>query len=296
MLHLCLNGSQDICDLVLALLKDQVHSLSPWVDIRTQKQLLKAIPRSVKTLITTFDLDPSIHRYFTCPKCFALVKAPTRNEEIVEEMVCQHRETPASPRCNEKMTRSRTSGGKETHRPVKEYYHQDMTDWIGRFICRPDIELTYRRRKAEFQDRARRAQGTEQSSAQSTTKVVGDILESPGLEDFVWPDGKRWYNCPDNEYRFYFTLSGDGFNSFSNKEAKQTASSTGIYLFCNNLPLDERQKPENVYLVGVIPGPDKPSTSQINHYISLLVDDLLQFWTTGVQYTQTHGSPKGVLV
>ncbi|OSD08116.1 hypothetical protein PYCCODRAFT_1358106 [Trametes coccinea BRFM310] len=42
-----------------------------------------------------------------------------------------------------------------------------------------------------------------------------------------------------------------------------------------------------MYLVGVIPGPSKPSTDQINHFLRLLVDELLLFWIPGVYYSQT---------
>ncbi|KAI0715176.1 hypothetical protein C8Q76DRAFT_618720 [Earliella scabrosa] len=51
-----------------------------------------------------------------------------------------------------------------------------------------------------------------------------------------------------------------------------------------------------MYLVGVIPGPKKPSTVEINHFTSLLVDELLLFWTPGVRYSRTSLCPCGVLV
>ncbi|RXW23262.1 hypothetical protein EST38_g2593 [Candolleomyces aberdarensis] len=92
----------------------------------------------------------------------------------------------------------------------------------------------------------------------------------------------------------YYVHQGDGFNPFFNRESKQTVTSTGLYLFCLNLPLEERQKPQNIYLAGVIPGPDKPSTTQINHFTSLVVDDFLVFWETGVRYTRTSKRANGV--
>ncbi|KAI1781983.1 hypothetical protein LXA43DRAFT_907146 [Ganoderma leucocontextum] len=48
-------------------------------------------------------------------------------------------------------------------------------------------------------------------------------------------------------------------------------------------------------LVGVIPGPTKPSTSQINHFLALVVDDFLEFWQPGVFYSRTSRMPKGRL-
>ncbi|OSC96548.1 hypothetical protein PYCCODRAFT_1378951 [Trametes coccinea BRFM310] len=48
-----------------------------------------------------------------------------------------------------------------------------------------------------------------------------------------------------------------------------------------------------MYLAGVIPGPSKPSLDEINPYLGLLVDELLEFWTPGVKYSRTskHSSP-----
>lgn len=166
-----------------------------------------------------------------------------------------------------------------------------MLQWVGRFICRPDIEDLLDRQKQEYADRRERLKANP-----TMLHPVSDILESEVIQDFAWPDGKPFYDCPSDEFRLNFVFSGDGFNPNSNREAKQTTSSTAIYLFCSNLPLEERYKPQNVYLVGVIPGPDKPSTTQINHYTSLIVDELLVFWETGVRYTRTSKRKKGVLV
>ncbi|KAI9061491.1 hypothetical protein FKP32DRAFT_1575884 [Trametes sanguinea] len=42
-----------------------------------------------------------------------------------------------------------------------------------------------------------------------------------------------------------------------------------------------------MYLAGVIPGPSKPSLEQLNPYLSLVVDELLEFWDPGVTYSRT---------
>ncbi|TFK70725.1 hypothetical protein BDN72DRAFT_743117, partial [Pluteus cervinus] len=48
-----------------------------------------------------------------------------------------------------------------------------------------------------------------------------------------------------------------------------------------------------IFLVGIIPGPDKPSTDQINHAIQLLVKVLLEFWNPGVFFSRTYEHPLG---
>ncbi|KAF9001035.1 hypothetical protein BDZ89DRAFT_968762, partial [Hymenopellis radicata] len=52
-----------------------------------------------------------------------------------------------------------------------------------------------------------------------------------------------------------------------------------------NLPPHLRYLPENIYLVGVIPG--HPSTHRINNFLDPLVDEFLEFWV-GVFFTRTE--------
>ena len=44
-----------------------------------------------------------------------------------------------------------------------------------------------------------------------------------------------------------------------------------------NLPREERFKPENVIIVGIIPGPKEPR-GNINSFLKPLVDELIDFW------------------
>ena len=44
-----------------------------------------------------------------------------------------------------------------------------------------------------------------------------------------------------------------------------------------NLPRDERFKPENLLVVGIIPGPKDPK-HHINSFLQPLVDDLIDLW------------------
>jgi len=79
------------------------------------------------------------------------------------------------------------------------------------------------------------------------------------------------------------------------KTAKQKASSTGIWLVLLNLPPHLRYLPENVFLVGSIPGPGKPATDDINHYLEVLVKDLLEFWDPGIFFSHTFNHHDGKL-
>ncbi|RXW12087.1 hypothetical protein EST38_g13767 [Candolleomyces aberdarensis] len=283
-LHLIFHGSHALSEVVLASLQDQIDNLKDLIGEGRLRQLKNSIPSSVSTVINSFDLEPCVRRFVQCPKCFALYPAADSYPDV-----CTYREASDSPSCSTKMVRTRQVRGTVKDVPIKYYVHQDFKEWLGRFLCRPEIEDCIDRSNAKFKDRQGHGNGS------GAAPLVHDILEAKAIQDFQWPDGKPFYDCRPDELKLFFSLSGDGFNPLSNKQAKQSISSTGIYLFCLNLPLEERQKPENVYLAGVIPGPDKPSATQINHYTSLVADDFLTFWRTGVRYTRTSRRKDGVL-
>lgn len=48
-----------------------------------------------------------------------------------------------------------------------------------------------------------------------------------------------------------------------------------------NLPRSLRFKPENVIIVGIIPGPDEPSLT-INSFLQPLVTELNELWVSGI--------------
>lgn len=77
-------------------------------------------------------------------------------------------------------------------------------------------------------------------------------------------------------------MNVDGFNPGGNLHGGRSAGVTAIYMVCLNLPPPLRYKVENVYVVGIIPGPSNPSKAQINRILEHLVNDLCNFWDPGV--------------
>src|SRR6266404_3741104 len=97
--------------------------------------------------------------------------------------------------------------------------------------------------------------------------------------------------CTFHHYLFSFNM--DGFNPFQLKQSGRSATVMGLYMVCLNIPPEERCKPENMYLAGIIPGPSEPSMEAINHFLAPLVDDLLESFVNGVHYTRTWKYPSG---
>jgi hypothetical protein len=74
----------------------------------------------------------------------------------------------------------------------------------------------------------------------------------------------------------------DFFNPLTNKQAGKKSSIGIISVVCVNLPPSLRYKAENMFLAGVIPGPNEPPLTAVNHYLSSLIDEFHLFWDTGV--------------
>ena len=237
-------------------------------------RLFRFLARDPRTVLASFDLEPSIREHICCPACFALYSnLPSAPQ------TCTYQSTKTSKPCGAKLWRKRCIRGKMMQFPVRKYLHQSMTHWLGRMLSREEIERSLQAARAS-----------------PSTTPMKDIFDGLALRSFTAPgEAQPFLNGPADELRLIFSLSVDGFNPFQMKEAKQTVTSTAIYMVCLNLPPHLRYRPENMYLVGVIPGPSKPSTEQINHFVTILVDELLVFWSPGVFYNRTALYPLGRL-
>jgi len=51
-----------------------------------------------------------------------------------------------------------------------------------------------------------------------------------------------------------------------------------------------------MFLAGVVPGPNEPPLTALNHYLTPVVDEFSVFWEPGVLFSQTFNFPEGWLV
>lgn len=97
-------------------------------------------------------------------------------------------------------------------------------------------------------------------------------------------NGKAFLAAPRN---YAFMLNVDWFQPL-----KHSLYSVGaLYMVLMNLPRSERFKPENVLLVGIIPGPHEPKLT-INSYLQPLVAELNLLWKDGIT-VRAHGALTG---
>lgn len=268
--------SREKCNFALATLRFIMRWLVVETNISSSSEeaRLADLPRDSRTLLKRIHLDPKCKSYITCPSCFKLYN----DDDFACPEYCIHSPLPGAPQCSTKLKRTRIIRGTAFEHPVKRYLYQDMKQWLARFLSRSDIESKLERGSA-----AMKVADGEQH----------DIWDAEVLQNFQGPDGSPFVCGPSKELRLVFSLGVDGFNPSGMKIGKGSASSTGIYMICLNLPVDLRYHPENMYLVGVLPGPNKPSLDQINEGLAPLVDDLLLAWDPGFFYTRTSLYPSG---
>lgn len=240
-----------------------------------EDRLWEYLVKDPETILNKFHLDPFTRSYVSCPQCFTLYDSSAPDE-------CTSKRTPTCNPCGAQLHKTRLIRGKPFRSPVCIYLHQSLKEWLGRFLSRPEVDASL--------DVPYEAPGD---------GFMYDIFDGYILQNFKAADGTVYIDrmaAPSGTRRLVFGLGVDGFNPYGNVIAKKKASSTGIYMVCYDLPPDLRYRPENMYLVGVIPGPNKPSLEQINNALQLLVDDLLPFWHPGVRYSRTAVHPRGRLI
>ena len=264
------------------------------------RYLANEVPMDPRTLLAMYSLDPITCTYVCCPSCFSLYphsvvktkkrKAPATFDnsehhpaaasldklELTAPVHCTHRHVRNDSACGQALFDNLAVNGNPYAYSVPrlKYEAQDLKQWIGRLLSRPAIEeqvfKAFRRPRREYME---------------------DMWDAGHLCKILLKEGERFLPGPASEVRLAFSFSMDGFNPYHMKEAKQTVSSTAIWLILLNLPPHLRYRPDNMFLAGIIPGPKKPSLSDTNHSLKLLVEVLLEFFDPGVWYSRTarHG-------
>ena len=204
-------------------------------------------------------------KFVACPKCCTLYKAEEcvikKNNGRVVSKKCDHVRFPNHPQRSRRkqcgaflMKQMRTKNGSLFLHPKNLYCFKKLSDSLRSLVTRPGfLEKceTWRKRKP-------------------TEECMADVFEGKVWKEFLDSDKNEYFSTPGN---LGVMLNVDWFQPYTH-----TNHSCGvIYLVLMNLPREERFKPENVILVGIIPGPKEPK-GDINSFLKPLVDELIDFW------------------
>ncbi len=111
---------------------------------------------------------------------------------------------------------------------------------------------------------------------------LADIFDGNVWKDWQYVEGQPFLASPNN---FAFMLNVDWFQPYEHS----IYSVGALYMVVMNLPRAERFKPENVLLVGLIPGPNEPKMN-INSFLKPLVGELKVLWKEGIRVDDRKGN------
>ena len=89
-------------------------------------------------------------------------------------------------------------------------------------------------------------------------------------------------------YHIGLAISLDWFQPYSNSQYSIDA----IYGAICNLPKEDRFKPHNMLILGILPGPNEVKLHYINNYLAPIVDELIELWK-GIEISTTFERPNG---
>jgi hypothetical protein len=246
------------------------------------QKLLSDIPKDPDTITKHFHLDNEFTVYAVCPKrtCHRTYKPTMLSGSSDREypMHCSHRDYEGGSICGTRLTRPRTIKDVEIQVPIKTFVAFSFKEYLAKLLARPEFE---EKMDASWNNL-------------SNDGEMRDIFDGEFLREFKY-NGKH-FSQGEGEGRYVFGLGFDGFNPHTNKQAGKKYSLALILLVCFNIPREDRYKPENMFLAGVLPGPHEPPLTALNHYSTPIVDDFLEFWNTGVKYSRTALHEFGRLV
>ena len=234
--------------------------------LESLKAFATSLPTSVaggkKVIGTNMD---KFSKWVCCPSCHArydlkdcLEKLP--NGDVVSKK-CQYVRFPRHPHksrrkpCGTTLLKTmRTAHGSTSLYPRMLYCYKSLIESLQHLLMQPKFVS----RCEEWRHRNEKED------------TFSDVYDGQLWKDFLIYDGKPFLSVPFN---FALSLNVDWFQPF-----KHTSYSVGaIYMAVQNLPRKVRFMPENIILVGIIPGPHEPSLT-INTYLEPLVDELLKLW------------------
>lgn len=106
----------------------------------------------------------------------------------------------------------------------------------------------------------------------------------------IWEEYSEFLSAPFN---YLLTLNVDWFSPYEHGRYSVGA----IYLTIQNLPRSIRNNPDNIILIGIIPGPTEPHLT-LNSYLAPMIEELRCAWTDGfrIPARQTEGTELTVTI
>jgi hypothetical protein len=249
------------------------------------EKLLSGIPTDPRTIEKAFYLGNKNTIFAVCPNpdCHSNYEPTFHEGSPIPHYpaTCNYREFHGGPKCGTPLVKPRRVNGHTIHIPIKSFVAFSFKHWLGGMLARSGFEKKMDKAWVPCKERL--------------TPEMKDIFDAEVLRNFKGLDGQH-FSTGGEEGRYVFSLCIDYFNPLGNKQAGKKKSIGLISMVCLNLPPEMRYKPENMFLFGIIPGPNEPPLACFNHYLHILVEELLEFWHSGIRFSRTSACYYGRVV
>lgn len=287
--------------LIKLLLTQGLNNHSPPQQLSyLDKMKFKTLPHDTWTVLSNLSIDPDLEYLMWCPACFVMypddknapkncshhrvpkVEEPKELEGEWDKLEAElegaeELESTSDQICGATLFKQCGSG----RQPIQRFASQNLVDWLARLFCRENIEEALEKIACKS------------LSPFDSLAEMFDIQDSPIWQEFRGADGKQF---TANSGNVVFGMFTDGINPYGNWQGGKCASVTFIIMVCMSLPVSLHYWPKNIFLVGIAPGPRKPSLEQVNWFLTPVVKQLQTLWSPGVYLSKTPLHPKGQLV
>jgi len=246
------------------------------------EEIFGNFPRDVRAATANFNLDGKSTVHAACPKCHFIYEPDYRDNLPTYPQRCNA--SHYGTRCGEILVRPKKYRNHTINVPIKPYVTFDFQDWLANMMARKGYE--------KMMDDAWK------KMPHNTTEEtpIEDIFQGDVVREFKGMDGRHFSQMGDrNSGRYLFSLGFDFFNPLRTLAAGKKISVGILAITCLNLPIELRNKPENMFLAATIPGPQEVPSDAINYYVRPLVDIFLVLWK-GVYFSRTSLFDQGRLI
>lgn len=253
-----------------------LHKLSDLVESNKLRLLAETFPTTVLKAHTFQGISREKYQLLVvCRKCHSTYDYNTCLKTSVDQRniaTCSFVRYPRHPQarlrtpCGTSLLKKvKTSSHKTLYKPIKVFCYRSVINAIQDYVSLSGYLEMFSHCKARVE---------------IPHGVMADVYDGDVWQSFKTVNGQEFHS---SKYSLGLLLNVDWFNPYKHVEYSVCA----IYVSILNFPRRLRYQKENMVLVGIIPGPNKPSL-HINSFLEPLVEDLQQLWK-GVDMTTPDG-------
>lgn len=241
-----------------------------------QNHTLNEIPQTITGALARYNLEGHATVYAVCPACHFTHEPFIKAGNSTYPERCSNRPKPEEGPCNEPLLLEHCEGDRK---PIKPFVYHHFSDYLAGVLSQHEDAM----------DKA-----CDDCDYGHTPDYVKNIFDADFIRSFQGPlPNTLFVERPGTEGRYLFALNIDFFNVEGVRAGGASTSCGIISMACLNLPIEIRYEPENMYLVGIIPGPSEPPLTELNHYMRPLVTDMVGAWANGIRMSRTPKYPRG---